>query len=101
MATVVAILGTAFAAMAVFVSFQSSSALRDISRGSREFSPRELASISARVWLSLGCGTAAGMAQAWEGNAMVAVVWAVFVALQCANLGTVRTAKANPPPTCG
>jgi hypothetical protein len=92
------IFGTVLAAVAVVVSFRSASALHDISKGSRKFSPRELGSVSARVWVSLVCGTAAGMAQAWEGNTMVAVVWAVFVALQCSNLSTVRTAKTNLPP---
>lgn len=87
------LLGTLFAIVAVVCSFWSAASIRTISKGNPPLSNKELGSVEAKVWMALVAGTIAGSSQSWEGDPLVALVWVVFVAVQCSNLGTVRSAK--------
>lgn len=81
--------GLVSAALAVVFSFRVAGPLRRLARGVpyRDDPPRNF--LERRVMVSIACATVAGMAQGVEGDWVVALVWVMFVAVQCANLGSV------------
>jgi hypothetical protein len=98
MSTAVLIVGLFTAALAVVCSIRVAPLLREIAtRGKGGSTPGELNRASRLVWCALLSGTVAGASSAWEGDAVLSLVWLAFAALQCSNFSALATARPAPP----
>ena len=83
--------GLMFAGIAVWLAFSSSGVVKAISTGASDLSHETLRVTRKQTVISAGCGTLAGMIQAWEGDLLIAGVWVLFLAIQSSNFGKVQT----------
>lgn len=89
------ILGVAAGGAAVAISFLTSRSIGDVKKGVGAREPGFYAALGRKIWISILFGALAGAIQAWQGEAVVTVVWILFMFAQYSNLRAVEKFAAG------